>query len=96
MTVDELLDALQDRGIVDLDMVPRKLDELDNAEEKLSEAMELIFRSGQTQQQGHHAQWVIDQVARILTAEKYDEFVKEYKGPDEDGEEWDWDCGIAP
>lgn len=35
----------------------------------------------------HHKQWIIDQIARIVKGDKYDEWVK-------DG--GDWDEGIAP
>ena len=46
----------------------------------------------------HHKLWVIDQIVREVLGEKYDEWVKEYEGPeDEDGyTEWTWETGIAP
>ena len=44
-------------------------------------------------QGGHHKQWVIDQVLRILLEDFYDEWVVEYNADEDYG---DWDVGIAP
>jgi hypothetical protein len=44
----------------------------------------------------HHKMWVIDQMVRALTGPGYEAWVKVYEGPDEEGETYDWDCGIAP
>ena len=41
---------------------------------------------------GHHKMWVIDQMLRILLADRYEEWVKEF----ENGGEYEWDTGIAP
>ena len=47
----------------------------------------------------HHKSWVIDQVIRALTGDKYDAWVKEAKGDfdvEEDEYDYTWDEGIAP
>lgn len=44
----------------------------------------------------HHKQWVIDQMVRALTGDKYDEWVKEHKAGDDGPDTYDWDEGIAP
>lgn len=43
----------------------------------------------------YHKAWVIDQIARVVYGEQYEEFVNDYENG-EDGEEYEWDCGIAP
>jgi hypothetical protein len=40
----------------------------------------------------HHKAWVIDQIARIILAERYIYWIAQYR---ENGE-YEWDCGIAP
>ena len=40
----------------------------------------------------YHKAWCLDQIARALYRDEYDDFIKEYCN---DGE-YDWDCGIAP
>jgi len=65
--------------------------------EKVSKALDLIWQSGGTDG-GHHKQWVIDQLVRILS-DDYDQWVKDYQGEyDEEDEcyEYEWETGIAP
>ena len=40
--------------------------------------------------------WVIDQIVRILTRDKYNEWVKNYVYDEETGDVYSWDKGIAP
>ncbi len=40
----------------------------------------------------HHKAWCLDQIARIIYGEDYEDFIEEYC---ENGE-YSWDCGIAP
>lgn len=43
----------------------------------------------------HHKQWIIDQMVRKLTGDRYEEWVKTWKS--EPGyEDSEWDEGIAP
>lgn len=66
-------------------------------EDKISKALELALRFGQTDGV-HHKAWVIDQMIRALcgSEEEYQKWVREYVGPDENGDTWQWDTGIAP
>jgi hypothetical protein len=65
------------------------------APERMQIALGLIIRFGGIDG-GHHKQWVLDQVARVLTGDGYEEMVK-YANDGEDGPDtWDWDTGIAP
>lgn len=45
---------------------------------------------------GHHKQWVIDQIVRKITGDKYNEWVKSYKDGEDGAETFDWNEGIAP
>ena len=72
------------------------LNMLKEKDKKIEKVLELIFQYGQIDGD-HHKTWVIDQIVRILTGEKYNEFVKEYETDEETGEkEWTWENGIAP
>ena len=44
---------------------------------------------------GHHKQWVLDQLLRIL-ADDYDDWVTEYNAGEDGPETYFWDVGIAP
>jgi hypothetical protein len=66
--------------------------------DKVGKALELIQRFGGIDG-SHHKQWVLDQIARVLTGDFYEEWVKDMKGEyDEENEEfeYEWDEGIAP
>lgn len=69
---------------------------LKEKDDEIEKALELAFQYGQIDGD-HHKTWVIDQMVRILTGDKYNEFVKEYEIDEETGEkEWTWKSGIAP
>jgi hypothetical protein len=44
---------------------------------------------------GHHKQWVIDQIVRIL-AEDYNQWVIDFCNGEEGPDTYEWDTGIAP
>ncbi len=44
---------------------------------------------------GHHKQWVLDQVVRVL-APDYEAWVTEHKAGKDGPETYDWDVGIPP
>lgn len=71
------------------------LNMLKEKDEKIEKVLELIFQYGQIDG-GHHKAWVIDQIVRILTGDKYKEWVKEYTYDEETGECYSWNKGIAP
>jgi len=45
---------------------------------------------------GHHKQWVIDQMVRVLLGDRYEAWVASYKDGIDGPETYDWDEGIAP
>lgn len=61
---------------------------------EIEAALEIAFRFSQIDGD-HHKAWVIDQMVRSLTGDKYEEWVENYRF-DENGEEYEWDEGIAP
>ena len=72
------------------------LNMLKEKDKEIEKALEIAFQYGQIDGD-HHKTWVIDQMVRILTGDKYNEFVKEYETDEETGEkEWTWKNGIAP
>lgn len=44
----------------------------------------------------HHKQWVIDQIARIIAGDKYNDWVAMMKGGEDGPDTYYWDEGIAP
>lgn len=63
--------------------------------ERIEQALEVIERFGGIDG-AHHKDWVLDQVVRILTAEKYDQWVVEMKDGEDGPETYDYSVGIAP
>lgn len=57
-------------------------------------ALELIYQYGGTDG-GHHKQWVLDQLVRIL-APDYDQWIKDFCNGEDGPETYAWDEGIAP
>ena len=45
---------------------------------------------------GHHKQWVLDQVVRALTGDRYDAWVVNQKAGEDGPDTYEWDEGIAP
>ena len=77
-------------------MLETVLNMLKEKDKEIEKALEIAFQYGQIDGD-HHKTWVIDQMVRILTGDKYNEFVKEYETDEETGEkEWTWKNGIAP
>lgn len=58
-------------------------------QERIDRAVELIGEYGYIDG-GHHKQWLLDQVARVLLGDEYEEWAA---GDEETGA---WDTGIAP
>lgn len=63
----------------------------------VADALELIIQYGGIDG-GHHKQWVLDQLVRILTVTEtgYARWVKEYSDGEDGDETYTWDEGIAP
>ena len=62
---------------------------------KEEEALDMIFQNGACDG-GHHKQWVLDQVVRILTGDRYNEWVKKFEDGEDGPQTYEWDVGIPP
>ena len=63
--------------------------------EKIEKAIELAVRYGGIEGD-HHKAWVIDQMVRVLTGDKYDILVREACAGEDGPNTYDWNIGIAP
>lgn len=59
------------------------------------DALDLVYRYSQIDG-AHHKAWCLDQVARILTGDNYEDFVVWTKDGEDGPETYGWDEGIAP
>lgn len=66
-----------------------------NDQQKIEAALELALRYGGIDGD-HHKMWVIDQMVRALTGDKYSQWVATAKEGDDGPETYDWQEGIAP
>ncbi len=57
--------------------------------------LKLIMRYGGIDG-GHHKMWVLDQIVRLLTGDKYKDWVREYCDGEDGPCTYSWDIGIAP
>lgn len=77
-------------------------------QEKIDAALAVAFQYAGIDG-AHHKQWVIDQMVRALTSDKYEEWVREYNKPyvptekdlcgwepDEEEAGQEWDKGVVP
>jgi hypothetical protein len=64
-------------------------------EEKIETAIDLGFDYGSIDGD-HHKMWVIDQMLRVLTGDKYDALVADAKAGEDGPETYSWDEGVAP
>lgn len=63
--------------------------------DKINNALDLAYRFGGIDG-GHHKAWVIDQMVRALTDNKYHEWVRQACDGDDGPNTYEWDTGIAP
>ena len=63
--------------------------------EKIHRSLDLILEYGGIDG-GHHKQWLLDQVVRTLSGDKYDKWVAFYEKSEEGPNTYEWDTGIAP
>jgi hypothetical protein len=63
--------------------------------EPTERALDVIFSYGGIDG-SHHKQWVLDQVVRALTGEKYEEWVKKFEQGEDGPNTYSWDTGTAP
>lgn len=64
-------------------------------EERIKSALEVAINYGQIDG-AHHKAWVIDQMVRALTGDKYERFVASACVGQDGPETYFWDRGIAP
>lgn len=64
-------------------------------ENRCEKAMKLALKYGGIDG-AHHKSWVIDQVIRILSADRYDQIVKDSCDGEDGPNTYSWDCGVAP
>lgn len=66
-------------------------------ENRIRKALNIAWQYGQIDGD-HHKAWVIDQMVRALckTEHAYNVWVESYQAPEEDGDYYEWDTGIAP
>lgn len=70
-------------------------DRAEAAERERDEALEMARRYGGNDG-GHHKAWVIDQMVRALTGDRYAAWVAAAKAGNDGPETYDWEEGIAP
>ena len=63
--------------------------------ESIKKALDLIVRYGGIDG-AHHKDWVLDQVARVLAGDGYNEMVRRAKIGQDGPETHEWNEGIAP
>lgn len=65
--------------------------------QKIEKKLNLIYKYGGIDG-GHHKQWLIDQIVRVLlnSEKKYVEWVKTYCEGADGANTYEWDEGIAP
>jgi hypothetical protein len=68
---------------------------LQNVGQRVSQVKEIITAYGCIDG-GHHKQWLLDQVIRILTGDEYAQWVEDYQDGVEGPNTYEWDEGIAP
>lgn len=67
----------------------------ESTDERLQKALDIILQYGGIDGE-HHKTWVIDQVVRILTGDKYEEWVREACDGEDGPHTYSWEVGIAP
>jgi len=63
--------------------------------DKINKALEFAHNYGGIDGD-HHKMWVIDQMVRALTGNKYEEWVKEHNKGEDGPDTYEWETGIAP
>lgn len=66
-----------------------------NEQDQIEKAIELIGDYGGIDG-GHHKQWLIDQVLRVLTDTGYKEWVTLFECGEDGPNTYEWDVGAAP
>lgn len=75
--------------LIDLVRIP------ETAEERIELALAVALEFGQIDG-SHHKDWVIDQMVRHLTGDRYKQLIAEYCDGEDGPETYSWDEGVAP
>ena len=67
----------------------------DKLRERVDAAIAVAIRYGGIDG-AHHKTWVIDQMVRFLTWDRYEQVVADAKDGEDGPETYEWDCGIPP
>lgn len=67
----------------------------ENDAERVQLALDVALSYGQDDG-AHHKAWVIDQMVRILAADRYAQIVAGYRAGEDGPDTYEWDEGIAP
>lgn len=78
-----------------LGLIQKLEDTIKTRDTMIEQILDLIFQYGQIGGE-HHKMWIIDQIVRILTVDKYDDWVKNYSYDTKTGDTYTWNIGIAP
>jgi len=70
-------------------------DKIQTIVDKKKKVLDLIHNYG-TIDGGHHKQWLLDQIVRVLVGEGYDKWVREYQEGEDGANTYSWDEGTAP
>lgn len=73
----------------------KEADEAMTDRQKIEAALDVIEKYGGIDGD-HHKAWVIDQVARALNGDEYDEWVREMCDGEDGPATYEWEPGIAP
>lgn len=74
-------------------LIPRDVPESDA--DRVTLATKLALEFGQIDG-GHHKAWVIDQMLRLLTGDRYEDVITQWRDGEDGPETYTWDEGIAP
>ena len=67
----------------------------ENDTERVQLALNVALSYGQDDAT-HHKAWVIDQMVRVLTADRYERVIADYRNGEDGPDTYEWDEGIAP
>lgn len=71
-------------------------DELEIAQDKIAEALSLLWCWGQYEGETQQQVWLLDQVVRLLTGDQYDDWVRRRNAGDGLPDKTPWSTGKSP
>ena len=90
------IEDLSDTGIIRQGAIEDAIRaELARRTERIQQAVSIIGQYGGIDG-GHHKQWILDQVVRVLVGGAYSEWVRNQESGECGPDTYEWDEGIAP